>query len=144
MAATYRKIHLFGFDGGEIGVGGEVGFRQQEQLGVTELEANGVGDPAVIELASEGGGVGQDHEGFERETWLDQGQLGDAPGVADAAGFDDDVFGRRGAGGELGQGLAEILAHRAAHAAIGQGDAVAVRVRDQGGVDIDRAEIIDQ
>jgi len=68
----------------------------------------------------------------------------DPGGIGHAAGFEQDVFDGLRTRKQGGDRLGEIVADLAADAAIRQADRVAVHPDDEFGVDIDRAEVVDQ
>ena len=68
----------------------------------------------------------------------------DPGGIGDAAGFQQDVLDGLRACEQGNDRLDEVVANLAADAAIGQADHVAVNADDELGVDIDRAEVVDE
>ena len=64
--------------------------------------------------------------------------------VGHAAGLDDHVFRRVVALNQAKHGVEQVIADGAADATIAQVDCLALHADDQLGVDVDRAEVIDQ
>jgi len=70
-------------------------------------------------------------------------EVGDALGLGDAGGLDQDGVGALGACDRAIEGGEEVPTDRAAHAAIGERQRVALARSDQRGVDGDVAEVVD-
>ena len=68
----------------------------------------------------------------------------DPGGIGDATGFEQDVFDGFWAGEQRGDRLDQVVADLAADAAVGEAHHVAVDPDDELGVDIDRAEVVDE
>ena len=79
-----------------------------------------------------------DQRGVVGEREGDPGRLGDA------ARLQQDVLGPLGPLDDLDHGLGEVVADRAADAAVGEADHVALDIDHEVGIDVDRAEVVDQ
>ena len=69
---------------------------------------------------------------------------GDPGRLGDAARLEQDVLGPLGPLDDLDHGLGEVVADRAADAAVGEADHVALDIDHEVGIDVDRAEVVDQ
>ncbi|MNI04790.1 hypothetical protein D3C73_577230 [compost metagenome] len=122
----------------------QIDFIQQQQIGernLTQLEFHLLGG---FEHLS---GIDDTGDAVQTNT-LAQGGVGegdrDACRVGNTAGFEDHIFGLLRAHQYLLDRLQQVVAHRTAHATIGQADHVTVNADDQFSIDVQRAEVVDQ
>ena len=121
----------------------DVGLGQHEEIGFADLTVNRVSGRALKLFGADL--VGCDHDDHTVED--KSGRVAPrrhAVGVSNPAQFDDHMVRRDVAGAELVERGAEAIDQAAADAAIGQFDRVAVLACDQGGVDVDLTDVVDE
>ncbi|KEH10251.1 hypothetical protein GY14_07185 [Delftia tsuruhatensis] len=123
---------------------GQIGLVDDDQVGPGHLALQRVGQQRIGGLREQGAGIQHHDDSIERQTRIGQAQLGDAPGVGDAAGLDHHGVEALALLQHADQGHGQVIADLAAHAAIGQRDGVAAVVLDQACIDVERAEVVDQ
>ena len=117
---------------------------EQEEVGGLDLPPDGVAQARVVEQTHHALHVGQHDHGVERQLRLDERDLGDRPGIADAAGFYEHVVEGLRRVEDADHGRQEVVGHAAADATVGEAQRLAVMRQDQVGIDVDRPEIVDE
>ncbi len=128
---------------GEAGRLDEVGLVEHEQVGGAQLPEDLVAGDVVRGALAHRLGVGDDDGGvlaIARQV----AEHDDRAGIGDAAGLHDDVLGRVGAVAQQRELADEVARDAAADAAVLQADHLAVARLDELGVDVDRAEVVDE
>ena len=121
----------------------DVGLGQHEEIGFADLTVDRIARWAFEVFGANLVGCDDDDHTVEDKS----GRVAPrrhAVGVGHTAQFDDHMVRRNVAGAELVERGAEAVDQAAADAAIGQFDRVAVLACDQGGVDVDLTDVVDE
>ena len=123
---------------------GQIGLVDDDQVGPGHLALQRVGQQRIGRLPGQGSGIDDHDDAVQRQCGIGQAQLGDAPGIGDAAGLDHHGVEALALLQHADQGHGEVIADLAAHAAIGQRNGVATVGLDQACIDVERTEVVDQ
>ena len=121
----------------------KVGLVDHDQIGRLDLPLQRIGQQRIGRLARDRGRIDQHDDRIQIEGRVRAPDLRDLPRVGYTAGFDHDRIERRLRLDHADQRRAQVVADRAAHAAVGQLDRIGAALRDQCGVDVQRAEVVD-
>ena len=122
----------------------QVGLGQRDEVGARQLLADESPYVFVLRALADGFGISGDHDGVQPEAGPVAHRHGDAGGIGDAAGLEQDMVWWLRQGGDRVQRGPEVIADGAADAAVGEFDHGRVGGLDQPGVDVHRAEVVHQ
>ena len=121
----------------------QVGLAEDDQIGGRELAPDQVTDVSISRLCLNRLGVSYHDDDIEDEPPISGDDICQLTQIRNAARFDDDLFGSELSFRQIVQCEGNITSDTTADAAVGQLYGFAATVTDQGGVDIDTAEIVD-